>query len=465
MWLGNGRLEIVRPGGNTIPPERAPAVLIDVADDGEFATEVARFTNELLEFEPGLQLRLSRGEHLARGWIQSELALRSATLSRLAGAVVGLFQNSGVTSDLREFVVEVLKCVKSGISVSTKTTTGDHKQPPKVGFGGITPRRHGRSWQSQSDLITMLFERLGQDLTRARPTKEFRPNGSQENATGTEPDSDDDQTDGGVKEKLENQISLTLEDMHARMELAARQLSREDPLCATLLVVWLDCSFAVYVKSGDRSSAVRFLKRWTAAALSRINLTKSKPIERGLRSFLTALRSDDHSVRLKSILVAALCIEAVLEGGKENIATLRRTREYIDDYFPDSTMPFDSRLLPDPSSEFVTLLLADAGADYLDLLPAIETVSTRWSILSSALKLFREGEGFDVDPTILQRGSAHELVGRIQRDRNVQIAEVGRGASACPSCRMSLSSVTQELHRDMIVSCPSCPTILIRTRS
>jgi hypothetical protein len=142
-----------------------------------------------------------------------------------------------------------------------------------------------------------------------------------------------------------------------------------------------------------------------------------------------------------------------------------RTREYIDDYFPDSTMPFDSRLLPDPSSEFVTLLLADAGADYLDLLPAIETVSTRWSILSSALKLFREGEGFDVDPTILQRGSAHELVGRIQRDRNVQIAEVGRGASACPSCRMSLSSVTQELHRDMIVSCPSCPTILIRTRS
>jgi hypothetical protein len=84
--------------------------LIDVADDGEFATEVARFTNELLEFEPGLQLRLSRGEHLARGWIQSELALRSATLSRLAGAVVGLFQNSGVTSDLREFVVEVLKC-------------------------------------------------------------------------------------------------------------------------------------------------------------------------------------------------------------------------------------------------------------------------------------------------------------------------------------------------------------------
>ena len=169
-------------------------------------------------------------------------------------------------------------------------------------------------------------------------------------------------------------------------------------------------------------------------------------------------------MRLKSILVAALCIEAVLEGGKENIATLRRTREYIEDYFPDSTMAFDSRLLPDPSSEFVTLLLGDAGADYLNLFPAIETISTRWSILSSALKRFREGKGFEVDPTILQRDSLRELIGRIQQDRSAKIAEVGRGASACPCCHMALTSVAQELNRDMIVNCSSCRAILIRTR-
>ena len=207
----------------------------------------------------------------------------------------------------------------------------------------------------QSDLITMLFERLGQDLTRARPIRDFRR--SQENAIGTEFDADEDQTDAAVKGKLEDQISLTLEDMHERMELAARKLSREDPLCATLLVIWLDCSFAVYAKSRDRVSAIRFLKRWTAAALSRINLRRSKPIERGLRRFLTALRSDEHSVRLRSILVAALCTEAVLERGIDNIATLRRTREYIESHFGDFNKAFDFRRLPDPSSEFVTLLL------------------------------------------------------------------------------------------------------------
>jgi len=68
-------------------------------------------------------------------------------------------------------------------------------------------------------------------------------------------------------------------------------------------------------------------------------------------------------MRLKSILVAALCIEAVLEGEVENLATLRRTREYIEDYFRDFSKAFDSNLLPDSSSEFVTLLLGDAGAD------------------------------------------------------------------------------------------------------
>lgn len=189
-------------------------------------------------------------------------------------------------------MVEVLKCAKSGISISQRTSSGAPKQAPNVGFGSKVRRGHGRSWQSQSDLITMLFERLGQDLTRARPIRDFRR--SQENAIGTEFDADEDQTDAAVKGKLEDQISLTLEDMHERMELAARKLSREDPLCATLLVIWLDCSFAVYAKSRDRVSAIKFLKRWTAAALSRINLRRSKPIERGLRRFLTALRSDEH---------------------------------------------------------------------------------------------------------------------------------------------------------------------------
>src|SRR5262249_47476197 len=154
------------------------------------------------------------GEHLARGWIQSELALRSSTLSRLASAVVGLFQDSGVTSELREFVVEVLKCVKSGMSASPKASPGASKQPPNVGFGGKARRRHGRSWQSQSDLITMLFERLGQDLTRARTTREFWPSWSHENTIGIESDANDEQTDATVKDKLENQISLSLEDMH-----------------------------------------------------------------------------------------------------------------------------------------------------------------------------------------------------------------------------------------------------------
>ena len=462
---GQWEARIVRPGGNTIPPAQALAVLIDIAGDGKFVSEVARFTNELLEFEPGLQLRLTRGEHLARGWIQSELALRSSTLSRLASAVVGLFEDAGVTSELREFVVEVLKCLKSGMSVSSKATPGASKQPPNVGFSSKARRRHGRSWHSQSDLITMLFERLGQDLTRARPARELWRSWSRENTIGIESDGTDDQTDATVKDKLENQISLTLEDMHERMELAARQLSREDPLCATLLVLWLDCSFAVYSKSGDRLSAIRFLKRWSAAALSRINLSKSKPLKRGLRSFLTALRSDEHSVRLKSILVAALCIEAVLEGGAESITTRRRTREYIEDYFRDLSKAFDPRLLPDPSSEFVTLLLGDAGAEYLKLLTAVDKVSTRRSILVSALKRFREGEGFDVEPTMLQSDSARELIGRIRRDRSAKIAEVGRGATHCPSCNMSLASVRQELNRDMIVSCPSCRTILIRTLS
>jgi hypothetical protein len=463
---GQWEARIVRPAGNAIPPEQAPAVLINVTEEGEFVSDVARFTNELLEFEPGLQLRLTRGQNLARGWIHSELALRSSTLSRLASAVVGLFQNSGVTSDLREFVVEVLKCVKSGMSISQKTSSQAHKQAPNVGFGSKVRRRHDRSGQSQPDLITMLFERLGHDLTRARSSRDFRPNWSQENATGIETDSDDDQTDATAKDKLKDQISLTLEDMHERMELAARHLSREDPLCATLLIIWLDCSFAVYAKSGDRASAIRFLKRWTAAALSRINLSRSKPIERGLRSFLTALRSNEqHSMRLKSILVAALCIEAVLEGEVENLATLRRTREYIEDYFRDFSKAFDSNLLPDSSSEFVTLLLGDAGADYVSLLTAVEGVSTRRSILSSALKRFREGGRFEVEPTILQSDSVRELVGRIQQDLSAKVAPVGRGASACPSCHMSLASVVQDLNRDMIVSCPSCHAILIRTLS
>jgi hypothetical protein len=462
---GQWEARIARPTGNTIPPERAPAVSINVTRDGEFVTEVARFTNELLEFEPGLQLKLSRDQDLVRGWIQSELALRSSTLSRLASAIVGLFQNAGVTSDLREFVVEVLKCVKSGISISPKTSFGTPGRAPNVGFGSKVRRGHGRSWQSQSDLIAMLFERLGQDLTGARPIGDLRPDWSQENSIATDFDSDQDQTDATVKGKLEEQISLTLEDMHERMELAARQLSREDPLCATLLVVWLDCSFAVYAKSGDRISAVGFLKRWMAAALSRINLKRSKPIERGLRSFLTALRSDEHSVRLRSILVAALCIEALLDRGMESIATLRRTREYIDDYFGDFGEALDYCSLPDSSSELVSLLLGDAGGDYVSVLTAIEKVSTRRSILSSALKRFREGREFEVEPTILQSASTRELVGRIQKDRNAKVAEVGRGASACPTCYMSLVSVMQDLNKDLIVSCPSCLTILIRTLS
>jgi hypothetical protein len=114
---GQWEARIVRPGGNFIPPEQAPAVLLTVTREGEFVIEVARFTNEFLEFEPGLQLSLTRGENSARGWIQSELALRSSTLFRLASAVVGLFQNSGVTSDLREFVVEVLKCESPYVDV------------------------------------------------------------------------------------------------------------------------------------------------------------------------------------------------------------------------------------------------------------------------------------------------------------------------------------------------------------
>lgn len=171
------------------------------------------------------------------------------------------------------------------------------------------------------------------------------------------------------------------------------------------------------------------------------------------------------SVRLRSILVAALCTEAVLERGIDNIATLRRTREYIESHFGDFNKAFDFRRLPDPSSEFVTLLLGDSGGDYASLLSAVERVSTRRSILSSALKRFREGEGFGVEPTILQGASARELVSRIQKDPSAKIAEVGRGASACPFCHMSLAPVVRDLNSDMIVSCPSCHTILIRTLS
>lgn len=66
---GQWEARIVLPAGHTIPPERAPAVLINVTGEGKFVTEVTRFTNELLEFEPGLQLRLTRDQHLA--WVGS----------------------------------------------------------------------------------------------------------------------------------------------------------------------------------------------------------------------------------------------------------------------------------------------------------------------------------------------------------------------------------------------------------
>jgi hypothetical protein len=59
-------------------------------------------------------------------------------------------------------VVEVLKCVKSGMSISSNASAGAVKQAPRVGFGSKARRKHGGSWQSHSDLITMLFERLGQ---------------------------------------------------------------------------------------------------------------------------------------------------------------------------------------------------------------------------------------------------------------------------------------------------------------
>jgi hypothetical protein len=457
---GDWNARIVRPGGSTIPMESMDPVVVDTDQTGEFVVEVARFTNQVLEFEPGLQIRMEQGGWLAAGWIQSDLALRSSSLSRLASSVVNLFQKSGITAELREFVVEVVKCMKNGLPNSDGAGPDSESRAPEVGLGGRpTSAGNGRA-PGQTDLIGLLFARLGEELTRRKPGRDvLRP--------PSEPSDDESEHKKGSKElssssQKKEELELSLEDMHDRMEMAARRLARSDSLCSTLLVIWFDCAMSVYLRSGDRSAAMVFLGRWLMTALSRAYRSRSESVERGIRRFLEGLKSDEHLVRLPALLVTAVTIEALVEGARGRPDRLRTYHEFLEDYFRDET-DIGPQLLLDPASDLIGQLLAEDQNDCGRMLAEILQTETRRSMLSAAIDRREDRAKLVLDEAIFSSVAARAFMRRANEDQGARIERIGKDVSGCPECNMSLSPIRDELRRDLLAICPSCRTMLART--
>jgi hypothetical protein len=454
---GDWEANLIRPGGVRLSPTNATTILVAVSSDGNFVIEVSSLTNMTIDFAAGLQLHLRREGRLACGWLHSEIALHSSAFSRFAGVVVGLFERNGVDSNLRDFAVEVLKAVKNGLPSSHFASAAVDQVQVKVGFGSKVQSGHDKSIATRLDLIGMLFARLGNDLTRSRSAQITRPPGPLVDAGA------DDRDDKSHQQKdFSDKVNLTLEDMHERLERAACATSRSDPLRATLLVIWFDCTMAIHVRSGEKSAAEKFLKRWRRAALSSAGTNKPKLLEPNLRRFLAAVNSEEHNSRFRNLFIMSILLDAVLAENDKSDERFRNLHEYLDEFLEGEQHLIQRDQLPDQSSDIVVLLVPELNGDYRLALAKILSTPTKRTILSPIIDQIIKGAWAKDEVNATMGKVGKEILSRAKNHERIDIKKIGRSVQNCPSCHLSLSPIREELQRDCLAICTNCRTILAK---
>lgn len=428
----------------------------DVTDGGYFQALIPQF--EELAFASALQIMMTLGANVARGWVQNTEILAMPRLRKLGiSSLLRLINREGTTDDdvaLLDYLAihasEHLPTFRHAIRQPKPSPQGDPRDEHEVihlealapsDIPEHDPHDATTPDMTPSSALDRIFSQLRRRLLGATTRETNVPGFSGIESEGEDGTDEPDQRE--ENESIQPALDYFGERMHELVESEAMDPAKRGPL----LVLWLEVTMHMLVgRQSDRRGALSFLENWFRLATAKG-------------------RVEEKTVALEQhVVTAAAILRLTSNEGSTNQP--QQLHEGLESFWSGSVAADRAKqsLLTDSRIALGGLLL-----DYQpkQLEAALEEVLASRTIredIAEILNAHRENAPLPHSPIFeSEAGQAlrRELLRKIGKRR---VRRLTRPELACPNCFCTCcSSVASALQTNRIAVCTSCGWVILRT--
>jgi hypothetical protein len=432
----------------------------NVTEDGCFETSLAEL--EDFAFSPALQLAMTSGALIARGWVQNTEILGMPRLRKLGISSLLRLINREETADddialldylaihATEHLATFQRAMRRGSdSTRDREATDDRVM---VHVADLAPVEESKYTSHDETVLGMTpvsaLERIFSQLRR-RLLGAGTPEKETTRANAVEADSEDATPDGEIGQgeaHEQRRVQRALDYFDEKMRELVDADGVDPAKVNSLLVLWLEVTLHMLLRrQSDRAAALAFLRSWFQKAAQ-----KCHP-------------ADDIDAVEQHLTAAAVVLRCVASDS----AACCQIHEALEDFW-DGSVPAERAarsLLGDSRIGLGGILLDLSTGQLKAALDEILATTTIRQEIEQIIAAHRQDTPLPASPILeTEAGKAlrREL---LRRGGKVHITEVSGTGAVCPNCYCGFcSSVAASLRVSRLAVCTSCGWIILRVK-